>query len=331
MRRLDARICLLLISLVFPLSKSAAEDTLLDREGAKKFCEVGESHGVQGRHQEAIVAFGKSLELCPHAKTYLARARAWQEMQNFSRAIEDLDQAVRIDPDLAIAYCWRGACRVETNDINRALADFTIAISLAPNKASIYAARASVWGSLDKHELAISDLSKAIELSSDTAALYMARGLFWGSLNNWSESLKDIDKALEIEPNHVKCYVLRGDAKKELGQYSSALEDYEHSVLLDRNSSIGNRTLALFLSTCPDESYRDYAKAVKLSHNLCEITKWKDYHAVGLLAMIHAASGNSTEAEKWQAKAIQIAPNERKEWVRQKFEKYQAKRSTITR
>ena len=40
----------------------------------------------------------------------------------------------------------------------------------------------------------------------------------------------------------------------------------------------------------------------------CELTPWKDWHALNSLAAAYAEAGKFTNAVKWQEKVVEIAP-----------------------
>jgi tetratricopeptide (TPR) repeat protein len=69
------------------------------------------------------------------ARAFFYRGRALAAKSQFDRAIQDLDQAIRLDPGFPDAFNFRGVARVGEGQFERAIADFDQAIQLDPNYA----------------------------------------------------------------------------------------------------------------------------------------------------------------------------------------------------
>ena len=61
---------------------------------------------------------------------YRGRAKAKRELDDYAGAIEDDNQAIKLNPDDASAYRGRGLVKVDLDDHARAVSDFTHAIKL---------------------------------------------------------------------------------------------------------------------------------------------------------------------------------------------------------
>ncbi len=63
---------------------------------------------------------------------YYNRGLAYHRLGDHARAIEDFDQAIRLDPGLAIPYNDRGAAYRKLGDPARAIKDYDQALRLDP-------------------------------------------------------------------------------------------------------------------------------------------------------------------------------------------------------
>ena len=77
------------------------------------------------------------------ALTNRAALRATQK--NYAGAIADFDEVLRLYPDNAVTYHYRGTISMKRNDLDRALADLDKAIALDPKNADFYFMRAYVY------------------------------------------------------------------------------------------------------------------------------------------------------------------------------------------
>ncbi len=81
----------------------------------------------------------------PSARAYALRAKIWQALHEYDKAIADFDEAVRRDPKQATFYCDRGTARSYKRQNDQAIADYTEAIRLDPKFATAYIRRAFAW------------------------------------------------------------------------------------------------------------------------------------------------------------------------------------------
>jgi len=90
-------------------------------------------------------------------------------------AIEDLNQAIRLNPNNAQAYKMRGIVRSVLGEGQAAITDLTQVIRLHPNDAEAYKMRGIVHLTLTEGQAAIADLTEAIRL--DPKRLFVKRSL----------------------------------------------------------------------------------------------------------------------------------------------------------
>ncbi|MEM8780974.1 MAG: tetratricopeptide repeat protein [Cyanobacteria bacterium P01_G01_bin.49] len=72
----------------------------------------------------AIEDFTKAIRLQPEAETYNYRGTAYFWLQKYQKAIEDYEQAIALDPVLAIAYYNRAYAQLELGNTSKAIEDF---------------------------------------------------------------------------------------------------------------------------------------------------------------------------------------------------------------
>src|SRR5919106_6020033 len=68
------------------------------------------------------------------AQTWYERGYVFQKDENFDEAIRCFSEAIRLQPNFADAYSWRGDSRRENGDLDGALEDHNMAIQLNPRK-----------------------------------------------------------------------------------------------------------------------------------------------------------------------------------------------------
>lgn len=86
------------------------------------------------------------------------------------------------------------------------------------------------------------------------------------------------------------------------GEYDKALSDYEESVRSGTDDLYLHRSFVIFLISCPNEHYRNAARAVEIANKACELGSWNYASDLAMLAAAHAEAGNYPEASAGAAK-----------------------------
>ena len=113
------------------------------------------------------------------AGAFYNRGYAYHLKGNYDRAIEDYDQAIRLNPGFAVAFYAQGVAHYGKGDYDRAIQDYDQAIRLNPGFPFAFAGRGYAHFYLGQFAAAQPDFAKALELSpgyQDAALwLYLAR------------------------------------------------------------------------------------------------------------------------------------------------------------
>ena len=101
----------------------------------------------------------------------------YQKEEDSSKAIEHYSNAIKLNPQMAMAYCNRGLAYSENDEVERAITDYNKAIELDPNEALVYSNRGITYSEKGENDRAIEDLNKAIELNPNYDKAYFGRGI----------------------------------------------------------------------------------------------------------------------------------------------------------
>lgn len=119
-----------------------------------------------GDPDQAIEHYDKSIALKPTAEAYNHRGIAYYDKENYTQAIADYTEALRLAPTLAEAVNNRAWTRYKAGDLGAALEDANRAISLDDSKAYSWDTRGHIHEARGARSAAISDYRKALELDS---------------------------------------------------------------------------------------------------------------------------------------------------------------------
>ena len=165
-----------------------------------------------------------------------ARAAAGQ----LAASIDDYNKALALGASKLAILNNRALVEIDLKDFDRALDDLTEAVRINPRIDTLYAVRADVWRlSAQNYDKAIADLSKAIELNPGKYVWYSYRAQAWQLKGDLTQALRDVNKAIENDVRQGNSYRIRGDINRYRGSYDRALSDYDHALTL-RPTSISS-------------------------------------------------------------------------------------------
>jgi tetratricopeptide (TPR) repeat protein len=174
----------------------------------------------------------------------------FQSKQDADRAIQDYDEAIRLDPNSAWAFDNRGLAYVKKGQIDRALQDYDQAIRVNPKFAVAYVNRGDALRSKGRYDRAIADFDQAVALEPELISAYFGRALayqdkaqydFDAYLNEGrfeDRAIQDYDKVIALNPNNRNAFNNRGNVYRDKRQYDRALADYNEAVRLAPTEAI---------------------------------------------------------------------------------------------
>ncbi len=188
----------------------------------------------------------------------------------FKDAVVDADEALQLElikEKLRSAYYHtRGAARDSLGEYSEAIEDFKESIRLNPKKALLYRDRGLAKNALKQYEDALKDFQKAIQLRSKEAINYYHRGVTLNRIGHYKEAIEDLNTAIQLDQTNANSYYQRGFAKEMLGQQDKAKTDYKEVLKINPNEP--SKSHKLGIAKCKIRQYEqaiDYLnKSIKL-------------------------------------------------------------------
>jgi Tfp pilus assembly protein PilF len=202
----------------------------------------------------------------PDVLACIERGVAWMKEKEYDKAIEDFDEAIRLDPSNARAHGCRGCARVNKKEYGTALRDLNEAIRLDPENARAYDNRGQVYGEMKNWDLAIQDFDEAIRLDPKCSPAYSNRGRVWGEKKRYDKSIEDFDEAIRLDPKRAMAYSNRAAAWLAIAEYDKAINDCDEAIRLDPKLALAyhNRGRAWMNKHDHTKAWRDSSMARQL-------------------------------------------------------------------
>ncbi|HET6883376.1 MAG TPA: tetratricopeptide repeat protein [Pirellulales bacterium] len=271
---------------------------------------------------EAIEYFSEQLRQRPTAVAYASRARTWNYLGEYDKAIDDCDAALELDADCAMAYDRRAQALTAKGRVDEALADFERAIHLTPGYASAYSHRARAWLEKGEYDKSLADCDEALRLDSRIYLAHYLRGRVWTRRKAPDKAIASYSRAIDLNPHYVPALNARGNEWFFSKKFSEAEADYSAAIRLDPKFDIvhvhynrGNARLYLGKAALAKD---DYKQALKYDENYVP--------AMQGLAACFAAQNDYESAIEWQARAVKMSKREQQPKLKSVLAHYQAAR-----
>ena len=240
---------------------------LIDESDSPKLAENYYLRGITRYEQQkffnAESDFKNAVQLRPkHPGSYVWCAAVAAKLENWSGAIDYLQQAIKLRPSASKQYRTLGKPVAE-----KAIAYYDKQIERGNHEPTVYECRGMAFHFLGRRDLAIDDLTQTLENNPDSHATRIRRAeLFLGQgntkeaireltriikdesanhharyhraialsqSNKLEKAQRDIEKAIEQDENHAQYWVFRGDLLFRKNQFSGAIASYDKAISID--------------------------------------------------------------------------------------------------
>jgi len=112
---------------------------------------------------------------CADAATFNNRGAAKGDLGDYKGMEEDLNEAIKLDPENATLFCNRGLARMMLGCFKRSVESFDEALRLKPKYSAALNNRGNAKGQLDDFKGMLDDCNKAVEMDLNAEA-FVSRG-----------------------------------------------------------------------------------------------------------------------------------------------------------
>lgn len=151
------------------------------------------------RYDEVERDLTYAIKLSPQSGHYINRAIAREEQDNLIGAMKDLDMAIELEPDNALAHMNRGLLREKVGDYNRAIEDYTFVLECVPDHIRARYARAMLLRRTGDWQGVVDDLTKLIEEFPKFADGYKMRSEMYRNMGLYAQASEDEMMALKVD------------------------------------------------------------------------------------------------------------------------------------
>ncbi|NJO47850.1 MAG: tetratricopeptide repeat protein [Oscillatoriales cyanobacterium RM2_1_1] len=233
------------------------------------------------------------------------QANAYCALKNWELAIATCQKALRIQPDLAVAYKIQGNALQMLGEVPAATRAYEKALELNPEYAEVCANLGSLYGQQERLEKAISYYQQALRLKPDFAGAYRNLAKIFTRSGNPEQAVQCIARAHSLEPDRATAaeYLELGQFHLQQSQLAKAAACFEQALKLDPQQAAAHQGMG--------EIYRQQGEgqnAVAAYEKTLELdpANLESYRGLG---QILAQQEKWTEALAVYQKLLELNPN----------------------
>ncbi|SMG17867.1 Tetratricopeptide repeat-containing protein [Marivirga sericea] len=231
--------------------------------------EKGSQLFESGDYNHALGHFEEVLKLDPRNEMMLYNAaRCYEELGQYSEAINLYDRSIDNQKDLTIAYLGRGRSYFKAGDYKSSVVDFTNALYYDETNedALYYGALSFMKDSL--YGKARKVFTTLLELNPDHYKARFNRGVLYAIQANTLFALSDFNNLIRNKKLLPNAHFNRGIVYQYMNNYDGAIYDFTKAINLGYyNEEVLTKRANCYLATSQKQNAcKDFEKLSKFSH-----------------------------------------------------------------
>ncbi len=229
---------------------------------------LANAYNIAGEYHQAVSLFSEMIHNNPSVEAYFNRANSYLFLQEYDKAIDDLNQAIRMKPDYSEAYNDRGVAHEKKGLMDNALEDYLKAFAIDNKNYLACFNCAKLYGNTGEYATSLDYINKTIKLNDKYAPAYNVRGILLAHLEKTDEAFEDFSKAIEIDSNFAEAYNNRGSVYYNKGQMDKAIADYTKAAEIAPGfaEAFNNRGAAYIAVGETEKACSDFTIAAQIGH-----------------------------------------------------------------
>jgi tetratricopeptide (TPR) repeat protein len=184
---------------------------------------------------DAEIAIDRALRLGPpRASLLAAKGDLLRRLGRLTEAVEPLEMAVSLDPDLATARANLGAVLSSTTGRHlEALAHLDRAVALDPTVLFARFWRGATLLRLERYEEALATLEELVRETEELPELLNLSGMALAGLERHDQAVEVFRRSVQIRPEDPAAHLYLAEELRRLGRSEEALVEAEAALSLD--------------------------------------------------------------------------------------------------
>ncbi len=199
-----------------------------------------------------------------------------------TEALEQDEEAVRMDPQDSYAHGNLGAVMVQLGRNSEAMEQYKEALQIDPGNGPAHTNRGVLLEQMGQTSEAMAELDEALKYNRRDAVAHNNLGVAFASLGQLPEAVQHYQAAIEINPDYAEAHGNLGGALGQQGNFSGAVEQYQEVLRITPRDPEAHYNLGVALTGLGriPEAMDQYEEALKINPHYT--------HALNNLAWLRA-------------------------------------------
>ena len=198
-----------------------------DNGYAEAWAQMGFCHEKLGRHNEAIEASKKAVNIRPSAESYFNIGLANYYLKQYREAETAYKQSIKLDPyNASDAYYALGLTYRDAGQFDDEVGAYKNAIRLRPDYASAYDRLGQRYLQMKRYPEAVEAFKQLAMLKPGDANAQNSLGETYVAATRTDDAVESFRLAIRLKPDFGKAYFNLGKTLLAQGQRDAAIEQY---------------------------------------------------------------------------------------------------------
>lgn len=195
---------------------------------------IGNAQIDAGQFEKAVESFNRALNLqAKFPRALIGRARSLEALKRFPEAMMDLENAIRIKPDLLNAHSRLIDLLCRFGKHIEALEKISQFLTLSPQNIPTLIQKNKILQSLNHNADSIAVASQILAIDPHCAVAYKLKADAFRNTSNLGKALEAYEAALRIQPDFPEAHYGRGIVLQALKRFDEAIVSYKKASLGD--------------------------------------------------------------------------------------------------
>ena len=163
--------------------------------------------------------------------------------REYSQAITHFSNALKVDPDFAMAYNNRGVAKMEDNRPFEAIQDYNQAILIDPSYWEAISNRSNAYEQTLQYEKSLADVMLLTDQFPDSLKYQFLKGIVLTHLDRLSEAEKVFSAIWEQDPTNIEALINQATVRYYQKDYKTAIQLLEEALSVDPSQANAYNTM----------------------------------------------------------------------------------------
>jgi Flp pilus assembly protein TadD len=210
------------------------------------------------------------------------------------------------NPNAWLAHANLGWILASQQNYDEALVHLVKSLELNPNNAQAHSNLGRLLSLQGKPAEAEEQFQAALRIKPKDAEIRRSYAAALAEQGKQADAVAQFREALRLHPD-IETRLQLATLLYQTHKFRDAVAEYRHALALKPDQPEALNNLAWVLATCPDETVRNGAEAVRLAERACRLNGYAQPRELGTLAAAYAEAGRVPEAIEAAQKAVSAA------------------------